>query len=295
MLVTRVLIPKPDDVFFHYCSTETLMAICEKKNIRFSDVNMMNDHAESSYGYKIFEEAATKILNDGDLTSKYKSLDTNFFDKVDEQISPQQFVNHPIISSFSREPDVLSQWRAYADDGRGFSIGFGGDLLSALPGTLLEVEYRKEQQISEMATALLAIFLENEKSKKPFGPKFREDCYMLGFWKYGFKHPSFSEEKEVRCLHLLDVVHTGGWPRLVDAGGVSDGRNVRGQPVKYRSSQGAITAYIDIPFSLKKGRKLFRQLWTGPKNPNGPGNVLYMLGGFGIGDVDVHRSESTYR
>ena len=36
------------------------------------------------------------------------------------------------IASFSRDRDDLGQWRAYADDGRGFAIGFSPRLFKVL-------------------------------------------------------------------------------------------------------------------------------------------------------------------
>jgi hypothetical protein len=56
---------KPGDIFYHYCSTETLRTICETKTLRFSDINMMNDYAESAYGYNIFEQAAGRLIDLG--------------------------------------------------------------------------------------------------------------------------------------------------------------------------------------------------------------------------------------
>ena len=54
MLVSRVFEPKSGDLFYHYCSAETFLAITASKTLRFSDVNMMNDHAEGRYGYQLF-------------------------------------------------------------------------------------------------------------------------------------------------------------------------------------------------------------------------------------------------
>lgn len=35
-------------VFYHYCSMETFRLICDVKTLRYSDINMMNDVAESA-------------------------------------------------------------------------------------------------------------------------------------------------------------------------------------------------------------------------------------------------------
>ena len=35
----------------------------------------------------------------------------------------------PLIGCFSKNGDLLSQWRAYAEDGKGFSIGFDSNYI----------------------------------------------------------------------------------------------------------------------------------------------------------------------
>ena len=50
-----------------------------------------------------------------------------------------------MISCYSLDPDVLSQWRAYADDGRGFAIEFSAKLMQ-MPAKKLRVLYDEERQ-----------------------------------------------------------------------------------------------------------------------------------------------------
>lgn len=295
MLVSRVFEPKPDDVFYHYCSVETFAAICEHKKIRFGDVNMMNDYQEERWGYRVFELAATEILNDHAIQRKFAGLDKEFFDKVDEIITPMQLAVHPVISSFSKEPDVLSQWRAYADNGRGFALGFSGAVLKAMPVTMLEVEYDEKIQIAEMKAALLATYMRNIEAGNSFDARFREDCQLIGAWKLGFKNPAFAEEKEIRCLHLLDVRTDDDRPRLVDAGGFSAKREVKGEKVNYRVNDGAIVAYVDIPIPALDGKPLMQEVWVGPRNVNGPGNILYLMSECGLKGYSVHQSQASYR
>ncbi|MDO8878679.1 MAG: hypothetical protein Q7V40_21585 [Pseudolabrys sp.] len=62
-LIRQILRPRADDVFYHYCSVETFRLICEHKRLRFSDINMLNDYNENTWGYRIFEEAASMMLS----------------------------------------------------------------------------------------------------------------------------------------------------------------------------------------------------------------------------------------
>jgi hypothetical protein len=295
MLVTRIYKPKAQDILYHYCSVETFAAIAEHKTIRFSDVNMMNDFNETRYGYEVFEEAANRILKDEVLLKKFPDFDRNVLDKIDEVVSSYQLYMHPLIACFSKNPDVLSQWRGYADNATGISVGFSATLLDTMPVTLLEVEYNREKQLSEMVTAILAIYVTDQERGGQFDRTFKDDCALLAAWSFGYKSDAFVEEQEVRCLHMLDIVSSEDRPRLVDAGGQSGGRPVKGQKVKFRVVEGAIIAYVDIPLPIKKNSQPISEVWLGPKNANGPGNILYLLGGNGIGGVRMAHSRATFR
>lgn len=256
---------------------------------------MMNDFYEAGYAYEIFEEAANRILKDGGLLKKFPSLDVNVIDKIDEIFSSYQLYMHPVVACFSKKPDVLSQWRGYANNATGVSIGFPAPLLDAMPVSLLEVEYNRDNQVSEMVTAILAIHTSNQERGGQFDRTFKDDCALLAAWSLGFKSAAFAEEQEVRCLHMLDVVKSEGRPRLLDAGGHSDGRPVKGQPVRFRVVDGAIVAYVDMPLPTKKKTQPISEIWLGPKNSNEPGNILYLLGGNGISDVKIMHSKATFR
>lgn len=295
MLQKRLFKPLPGTILFHYCSAETLQAICQSKSIRMSDVNMMNDYNESQYGYGVFEEAASEILNDEKTQSVFPDFNKEFFDRVDGVIGSLQLSLHPVIASLSKKPDVLSQWTRYADSGRGFSVGLDAGMLADMPITLVEVEYDRIAQVTEAREALTGIFMRNKMENLNFGKAFSDDCAVFAAMLFSFKSDGFSEEQEVRLIHLLDVVINDDMPRLKDAGGEVKGRKVKGQPVKYRVSNGAFIAYIDLPFPVKKGCSMIRQIWWGPKNENGLGNVIYMVSENGWKGHTLHHSKVTLR
>ncbi|TAV44983.1 DUF2971 domain-containing protein [Rhizobium leguminosarum] len=296
MLQDRIFKPVADTLVYHYCSGQTLQAILSSKTIRLSDVNMMNDFNEGAYGYGLFEEAASEIMGDDKIRSVFPDLDRSFFEKVDEIISPIQFAIHPVIACFSKKPDVLSQWSRYADEARGFCVGFDAQMMSDLPVTIVEVEYDRATQIKEVREALCGLYMYNREEKLNFGKPFFRECGIFATMLFSFKSESFREEQEVRILHLLNVVADDDRPRLKDAGGVSAKRNVKGQPVKYRvSGAGEIIAYVDLPFPVKKDRSMVREIWYGPRNDNRPGNLLYMASEYGHKNYKMHKSKITLR
>lgn len=253
---------------------------------------MMNDGSEGRYGYSLFEKAANALLSEVDDNPTLSDLTPKFFDEIDSYFSPKQLHSHPTIACFSKNPDVLSQWRAYSDDGRGFSIGFESKAIISMPVSLIEVLYDPELQLSEMKNSLLALYAIWKGNNGVFNDDTKGAVHLFSSALIAYKDPSFHEEQEIRAIHELSVeIKDDGW-KLIDEGGVADGVDVPGQPIKFRTSGSGIVTFLDIPFAH---RPAIRELWLGPRNENGPGNVIYPLTQFGHRGVSVKKSASFYR
>ena len=290
----RVLNAGSDCILYHYCSTATFLSIVQTEKLRFSDVNMMNDVNEWGYGYGLFESAANALLELVPQKPALEGLDRTFLDSVDDYLSPKQLKSHPVIACFSKEPDVLSQWRGYADDSKGWSIGFDAQAIAAMPVTLLDVLYEPNQQIIEVRNFLAAMYIVWQEKAGEFADAVGKDAALLSSYLLAYKHPSFREEKEVRALHELRVdIAEDGW-ELVDEGGTADGNEIDGELVQFRAVGNAVTAYVDIPLQRPNDR-VIKELWYGPSNCNGPGNALYPLTQYGHRSVKLHWSASSYR
>lgn len=82
----------------------------------------------------------------------------NIFKVCQDSFNPQAFT-----FCFSKDGDLFSQWRAYAADGTGVSIGFDSEIISKLTPLspelyLKDVIYKKDKQISEIKKSNKAIF-----------------------------------------------------------------------------------------------------------------------------------------
>jgi hypothetical protein len=255
---------------------------------------MMNDSIEGLYGYNVFQSAANAIL---DLVPKkpgLEGLDIGFLDSVDQYLSEKQLNSHAMISCFSKDPDVLSQWRGYADNAQGWAIGFDGVALGRMPTTLLEVLYDRDQQIEEVRNELAMLFLKFKDSGAEFNESVGRDAAILASYLLAYKHPSFREEQEIRAIHELRVdLAEDGW-HLIDEGGIVDGQEVAGETVSYRTDGAAIIAYVDIPLQRENG-KVIREVWFGPRNRNGVGNAFFPLTQNDHRSVDLRYSASSYR
>ncbi|MEF2736199.1 MAG: DUF2971 domain-containing protein [Bifidobacterium choerinum] len=118
---------------YHYCSLDTACAIVQNGSLRLCDVTKSNDSAEITYGYA----AATDGLRRAGLVSG-SGDGLRFVDDWDALLRPdyrallrEALSDHMLppnrlcyAACLSEEADLLSQWRAYGDDGRGAALGF---------------------------------------------------------------------------------------------------------------------------------------------------------------------------
>lgn len=297
MLMSRLFEPREGQRLYHYCSADSFRAILESGKLRFSDINMLNDASEHRWGYAIFEEAATRLIKRVGVPETVPKMTIEFFDAVDAVLSKGQLIAHPFVSCLSLEGDSLDQWRKYADDGRGYAIGFLASDLKTLPLSLLEVTYDREEQVREMMAALLALHSRWPSLELPLVGESYTDAVLISTYLAALKHPSFSTEREVRCLRAISLERVGDKYKFSDQGGhAGDGNTlVPGEKVSFAIRDGALTAHVDIPFTTPSGRCPVVDVARGPKNPSPVGNVFLFLGGLGHSEVTVRSSDLPYR
>src|SRR5215469_6623285 len=116
-------------LLYHYTSQAGLLGIAESRTIWASSVFHLNDSAEFSYTTKLVAEEirrrrmAWRVFR----RQEYDQFYSKILNMADSIHLPKTFV-----ASFSEAGDSLSQWRAYASDGNGFSIGFRDEYSSEL-------------------------------------------------------------------------------------------------------------------------------------------------------------------
>jgi hypothetical protein len=264
------------------------------KTIRFSDINLLNDAQEGHWGYEIFIEAANRILKRESVPDTFPAISEEFISQVDATWSVFGTRLASFVACFSTDGDSLSQWRAYADDGRGFAIGFKAQQLRRLPVQMLDVLYDREKQIEEMVIAVGALFLEFTEEARN-SSWLRQESALLAASGLAFKNPAWRDEKEVRCQHIVDIFTSAEEWTMTDAGGVSEGRDVGGQPIGFQVRNGAIVPFLDMPFEVSKQNFPIEEIVFGPKCPTGFGNVWFLLGNNGFGKVPLRSAGAAYR
>lgn len=118
------------DKLYHYCSSDTFANIIQSRKVRLSAMSLSNDSMEGQLVRRTLLEKAERDGLDRSDISKIER-DMRFFDEFTDGLA----------LCLSREGDLLSQWRGYADDAKGVAIGFSKDYLKKL------AEMSKEQEI----------------------------------------------------------------------------------------------------------------------------------------------------
>ncbi len=284
-----VLDEKTSPLVYHYCSTDTFLAIIQNRCLRLSDINTMNDFGEMHWAYDKFIEAINADMDD---------YDQKFLDDVDGLMSGLQLISLPLISCFSMDGDLLSQWRAYADNGAGVALGLDTALLKKLAVRCGPVLYDEREQVEYFRKFLNVAntFWKAAGDNIELKAKFREFMFVLAFDNCLIKSPAFSEEKEVRLIRATTVEQLdGGRWRLTDSEGSSDdSRSNAKQQIFYRTRNGGIVAYIDLPLD-GLGPQLVKEVILGPRSPNNGVEVSMVLASQGFTDFKVRKSTATFR
>lgn len=273
--------PNNNEIIFHYCNTSSFEAICKNKTIRLSDIFSMNDYQEIYWGYNIWEEVATILKPE---------LGEDFIDKIDENIHNNGKYFLPIVASFSIESDSLSQWRGYADNGQGYCIGFNASELFELPIIPIKVIYNKEEQIKSTITDIKQIHKKilSIKNTEEADSALKEACITLLINLCSFKNPAFEEEKEIRIMDFLYFKESGKYAKL------ACNPNLKNK-IDFRFKDNCPVAFLDYNYSLGDKKNPIKKILIGPKNESLPTGISLYLETIGIHDVEIYKSEASYR
>ena len=121
----KALPSSPPEILYHYTNDIGLKGILEAGQLWLTDIFQLNDPSELSHGFDIAIAALSSKVTSGTPAKKqFGQLIADCFERMGIQNSAQFFV-----CAFSSCGDDLGQWRAYADNGRGYALGFDGRAL----------------------------------------------------------------------------------------------------------------------------------------------------------------------
>ena len=194
-----------DSILYHYCSVDVFVNILKTHSIWLTHAREMNDFHEDILFRKPLKTALQSFVNRSEPERQLLQQ------IVDEYTKRADF---PYVACFSRDKDMLSQWRAYADDGKGVAIGLNlgklphfdlfmqkhGECISK-PVIIDEVSYTQEDDDVEFMKKILSACLINYQKVKNETEVLRQGIIALNRLSIFSKGRGFEEEHEVRMVY----------------------------------------------------------------------------------------------
>jgi hypothetical protein len=283
MLLDRVYTPADNEMVYHYCSAEAFLGIISSRTMWLSAHYLLNDSTERDWGYSIFQKATKQLEGE---------VGKTFIDNVTAIVNIAYSNTIVMIGCYSLDADVLSQWVRYADNGRGFAIGFSPQLFQ-MPAKRLRVLYDEDLQIGEMLGNLRHTHKYETSIGFRYDDKFQSHWYQVGLDLCAYKNPAFKEEKEIRLAHISGLIPEGQSAKLLGAGarGTDGKRLSRPLKINFRVSNGILVPYVALDYSNKGAISPIKEVIIGPRNENAKSNVEVFLNTTGVKDVTVRRSD----
>jgi hypothetical protein len=286
---------------YHYCPNAAFLSIVSTRTIWVSEFSLSNDLLEGKWIRKIVSDCCDErklVIFDRDALLRQ-------LDGIISFLGAAGFC-------MSEEPDILSQWRGYADDGCGVSIGFNQNYFEQLGtvkmdrsdtfnASLKKVQYDVEKQKKILDADLEKIFelvsegalttpsllsMETPEQQTQREKDFRNltlATFALFPHLYTFKNPAFREENEWRLISLV----THGSKQ-------SDDLTWELSRMDFRALKDRIVPYRSINLERLDEAPIV-DVVLGPRNITPERVVEASLMRHGWGIVPVRRSSASYR
>ncbi len=203
-----------DLIIFHYTDLQGFKGIIENRELWFSHVTSLNDPQELLYGRNIIEtEIDKKILSKKYILIKpYLREIKQYLDYLASNIFDFY------VSCYCFGGNLLSQWRSYADQGGGYSLGFRLDnnikfnIVQNAEDITDDIILRKiiydpvdQKKIVETFLDKYLDVLLSEVNTIKSAEKLLIVAHCLSILQelmICMKHPTFSEESEWRLIYV---------------------------------------------------------------------------------------------
>lgn len=270
------------EIVHHYCSPSVFLSLIKHKQLWLTSLSQSNDHLEGTWMLRYWLDLFTRSKD----ASKR-------LEKRGAQIAVETVLSHNVAlgTCFSEDGDLLSQWRGYAVDGTGFSVGFDKEGLEKIASrpeltpnlSMMKVSYGYQdmEQVNDVVRALHAAFGDDAKKYQEggdgtgsmsleFTPEKHEAQKDAARSLFTVKNGAFAEEREWRLFAFESI------------------RKIVG--VEFRESRGVLSPFIklDIPADL------IRCVRLGPTNKTSRRVIEEALKVSAI-DCPVYTSNASYR
>jgi hypothetical protein len=260
--------PRRDEVpggpLFHYTDGAGLLGIIRERQIWATHYAHVNDTQELVAGERIVDDVAARLLRETLADSPAEWLLGNFVRLHQAKAQSLSPIADVYLASFSTQGNDLSEWRGYAADGAGYSIGLGafhlpkGDESEADFSLMLaKCEYDKERFEEIVAEALTEVVTRFEKYVRVYsvGPEMFNALMThaaslalrrVALLVPAFKDAAFAHEEEWRFVAM---------PR----------RGREAKVVRFRPGRNGIVPYIPIALSDSDKPLPIAKIYVGPR------------------------------
>lgn len=288
-------------LIYHYAANPKGFGILNDKEIRLSDIRKSNDYEEMTLLYPYIFDEILIIFRNSPFEFKYdgqkgeeamKSLLTITERIIYDKIESGDFTN--FVVCFSEQSDLLSQWRGYANNGQGISIGFSKELLKRKCDQdksiirLEKVVYITEKQHNEITRKKAFEAIEELRGLRKWivqnmtNDDSSPDTDSLLYFNFiglveGFmtdslkyKQIGFKEEKEWR-LFLKDKAYknpewvVGENSEMCGPNGFNETLSFLRNKILFNVTDDNISPYVPLSFS-DIGEDIIKAIWIGPKS-----------------------------
>lgn len=301
-------------IIYHYCNLDTFYQIISNSTIRLSNISKSNDSEEIMYIFPYIKKYCNKIFTEYNelLDNEFKIME-NAIDTFLDNIFNELSLNFYVIC-FTEEADLLSQWRGYANDACGVSIGFSTDCLYPLTCGISsnynfsQVKYSLDELYNQIADYI------EEKIRKNFTDDSQKNSIvlmnaidaiisMLLYNSVLYKNPNFKEEKEWRLIfnpfgnirRIKDKISY--YDRMTD---LFYDKPEKGNFVKnkmtFHTTKNKIISHIDLSFDNIK-RSFIKEIVVGSKAQIKDLDLELFLrsNGYDPLHIYIHNSKIPYR
>jgi hypothetical protein len=269
------------NIIYHYCNVDAFKAIIQNKTLWLSSVYNLNDYKEIHW----IKEKVSKKINEYTNKNNYDKF--NNFNKLYEEQQPTVY-----IASFSQGDDLLSQWRAYANDGYGVAIGFNANYFKdnnlIKTSKVLYDEKKQEEEIDRILKPLLDLDKKTNFESREFEDFCEKIINEINNLSAKSKNELFMEEQEVRLIHNPIITQDNLTKKFIFKNHLST--------MMFRATCGNLIPYFELKFdNFNDDNEPIIEIIKGPKNKFINQEIKIFLANNGFYNVNIKSSKSSYR
>lgn len=280
---------KDSEILYYYCSTSVFLSIINNKTLWLSDVTKSNDGLELTGYVNLLLQSLQEI------SSKNPSIP---YEKVVAALQSKMWNYYCLAICFTDQDDVVSQWQAYGDDGKGFAIGIPVSSLKQICLThplfkLSNVVYfSNDRNDKSIMNDIDEQIQELRKICNPNGYGTKVDIDKeISHWAGNViltsaafhKLKCFCGERETRLCYLRYIYEN-------QYSGLNPNSMLNN--VHFRATRTAIIPYLSLDISEYKN--IFSELVIGPCNTSDIGAIRLLLAKQGFSLCSVRKSQTYY-